>query len=309
MLHVVVLGSINMDVVSRVHDFPKGGETVHGFGTEYMSGGKGANQAIACSLAGANVTMIGAVGRDAFSGQLRETLQSYGVNTESVLTKEGASGMAFIAVNDHGENTIILSKGANGQIDELDMEQALPLIDQANILLLQNEIPWEVNLRAMEEANRRGVYTMLNPAPAREITDDVLAMVDLLIVNETEMAMITGMPVDDTDQVNAGLRQLIERGAREVILTMGDKGVLYGDAEGTTVHVPAFHVSPVDTTAAGDTFIGALAAVFREPLALEQKLTFAAAAAAIAVTRKGASQSIPRREEIEQLMQSGRLRS
>jgi ribokinase len=292
-----------MDIISRVYQFPEAGETVKGMGTEYVSGGKGANQAIASALAGGNVTMVGAIGNDVYAEQLLKAMSDKGVRTDHIMSKDGNSGMAFITVNHQGENTIILSEGANGLIYPGDIPPIIPLIEQADLLLLQNEIPWETNRTVIEEANRRGVYIIYNPAPAFSIPNEMLEKVDLLILNETEIETITGMAVQSSDQAERALLDLIAKGAKEVILTLGNKGASYMDQSRHSIDVPAFRVESVDTTAAGDTYIGALAAVLRSPMTIEEKLRFASAAAAIAVTRKGAASSIPNREEIELFLQ------
>ncbi|GAA0136239.1 ribokinase [Paenibacillus sp. YSY-4.3] len=302
MLNILVVGSINMDIINRVHEFPEAGETVKGLETEYLCGGKGSNQAIAASLAGGYVTMIGSVGQDSFANQLLATMQGYGVNTSLVMSKEGFSGLAFINVNDHGENTIILSEGANGKMNPDDIRSSLSILKQTDLLLLQNEIPWETNEMVIEEARRKGVFIILNPAPATSISDEVLQKIDLLILNETEIETITGISANSAEQADEALRSLIHKGAREIILTLGENGTSYMNAALDKIDVPAFRVDAVDTTAAGDTFIGALATLLRSPLSTEEKLRFASAAAAIAVTRKGAANSIPTREEIEQFM-------
>jgi len=304
LLNILVIGSINIDILTRVQEFPEAGETVKGLGTDYVSGGKGANQAIASSRAGGNVTMIGAIGQDVYAKQLLDTLSEYGVNTGSIMTKEGLSGMAFITVNDQGENTIILSEGANGKVCAEDIRNNLPLIEQADLLLLQNEILWETNQLIIEEAHRRGVYIIFNPAPAVKLPNEVFEQVDLLVLNETEIETLTGIAVDSASQTVNALHDLHGKGAREIILTLGDKGVIYMDQSKNKVEVPAFRVQPVDTTAAGDTFIGALSTVLRSPMSIEEKLRFASAAAAIAVTRSGAAKSIPHRWEIELFLEN-----
>jgi ribokinase len=301
---IAVVGSINMDVVNRVDRHPLPGETVSGLETAYIPGGKGANQAVAAARAGAQVLMIGAVGQDPFGGPLVEALGKAGVDTAGVLEKEGTSGMAFITVDAHGENNIILSSGANGRLSVEDMEAGLIGAAAGDVgvgldgVLLQNEIPWETTSAAVRRARALGATVYLNPAPARKVEDEVLALVDVLVVNETEAAAISGMKVDSRENAEAAAEWLLGRGVREVIVTLGAAGVVYASKEGERVSVPAFRVEAVDTTAAGDTFIGAYAAARNRGDSVQEALRWANAAAAIAVTRPGAQSSIPYADEV-----------
>ncbi|WP_339278620.1 ribokinase [Paenibacillus sp. FSL W8-1187] len=290
---ILVAGSINMDIVSRVARFPEPGETISGRGTSYHPGGKGANQAAAAAKAGAACSMLGAVGGDPFGDALVASLEDAGVGVQSVLTKDGTSGLAIITVNEGGENHIVLSAGANGL---LTAEDALAEADWRGVyaVLLQNEIPWETNEALIRSAGEAGVRVWLNPAPAREVPAELLPLLDTIIVNETEAAAVSGLPVPDR-----AAAELLARGARRVVVTLGEQGCLCADAAGERLSVPAYAVEAVDTTAAGDTFIGAFAAASAAGTDTEAALRFAAAAAAIAVTRPGAQASIPSRDEIE----------
>lgn len=309
---IVVIGSINMDIVSRVRTHPKPGETVKGWGTAYYPGGKGANQAAAAALAGANVQvrMLGAVGEDGFGEQLLASMAGFGIDTGYTLRKQGTSGLAFITVSEAGENNIILSEGANGLLTKEDISAAISggLLDGAAAVLLQNEIPWEAGVSAMEAAAAQGVPVYLNPAPVREVPDDVLKLVSVLIVNETEAEALTGgrptasssspVTVEEAERQAAALRG---RGASEVIVTLGEQGAVYAGAEGV-FHQPAFQVQAVDTTAAGDTFIGAYAARRVLGASAREALRAAAAASALAVTKPGAQSSIPAWAEIDDFL-------
>jgi ribokinase len=307
---IAVVGSINMDVVNRVERHPLPGETVSGLETAYIPGGKGANQAVAAARAGAQVLMIGAVGRDPFGGPLVEALGKAGVDTAGVLEKEGTSGMAFITVDAHGENNIILSSGANGKLGAEDMEAGLigAAVGYGGMglggVLLQNEIPWETTSAAIRRARTLGATVYLNPAPARKVEDEVLAFVDVLVVNETEATAISGMKVDSRENAEAAAQWLLGRGVREVIVTLGAAGGVYASKEGERVSVPAFRVEAVDTTAAGDTFIGAYAAARERGDSVQEALRWANAAAAIAVTRPGAQSSIPSADEVDQWLKN-----
>jgi ribokinase len=301
-MKLIVVGSINMDVVNRVHEHPVPGETISGNGTAYHSGGKGANQSVAASLSGSQVTFIGAVGTDAFAGELIGALNQYKVEAGPVSRKEGTSGMAFITVDDSGENTIIVSPGANGKLVPDDIQDQHHLFNDAGALLLQNEIPWETTCFAMKLAKDAGIPVFLNPAPAKKIPEEVLSDIDWLVLNEAEAEVITGIQVNNEDALLQAAKFLIDRGVSRVILTLGGKGSFYLDDQGNEIKTPAFRVTAVDTTAAGDTFIGALAARFVEGYSIQDALTFASAAAAITVTRNGAQPSIPERVEVEHFL-------
>ncbi|MFF2886176.1 ribokinase [Paenibacillus sp. NPDC057967] len=303
MQKLLVIGSVNMDVVSNVKQFPLPGETIHSSGTKFVPGGKGANQAVAAARAGAACAMVGAVGLDPFGDTLVASLTEKGVLAESVLRKDGTSGIALITVNEEGENNIILSAGANGKVTEEDIVSSVQR-DGAYAVLLQNEIPWETTVAAIRSANAQAVRVFLNPAPARELPDDLFPLLDTLIVNETEAAVITGVKVSDAATAEASAEWALAKGAASVIVTLGEQGCFYASASGARAAVPAFRVKAVDTTAAGDTFIGAYAAACADGLATEEALRFAAAAAAIAVTRPGAQSSIPDKAEIEAFLAS-----
>ena len=301
---IVVIGSINMDVVNRVKEFPLPGETIHGNGTSYHGGGKGANQAVAASLAGAAVRMIGAVGTDAFGSTLLAGLGKFGVDTAGVRVKEGTSGLAFITVSDSGENTIILSAGGNGKLRPDDI--AADQLEGADCVLLQNEIPWETNLHVMRLCRSLGVDVLYNPAPASSarLSGDVLGLVRTLVLNETEAEALTGLAVRGAEGAGRAAERLIAEGVGQIVVTLGREGSLYADAHGALVLTPAFPVEAVDTTAAGDTFIGAFAAARQAGGELSGQLRFASAAAALTVTRAGAQESIPAKEEIDAFLRS-----
>jgi ribokinase len=302
MNRIIIAGSINMDIVNKVHQHPKPGETIHGLGTDYYPGGKGANQAVAASLASAQpgcAVMVGAVGTDAFGEVLLEGLRSKGVDVSHVRSEAGSSGLAFITVSEDGENNIILNAGANARVAPGQLtEEAWR---DAGVVLLQNEIPWETNYAVLQAAAQRRVPVYVNPAPALRLPAEAIRLVSCLIVNETEAEFMTGIPVTGAAQAEEAAGALTARGARSVIVTLGRHGALYVGPEGS-VRVPSFAVEAVDTTAAGDTFIGAFAAARAEDQPLRSSLRFASAAAALAVTRAGAQASIPARDEIERLL-------
>ncbi|MFD0589117.1 ribokinase [Paenibacillus sp. GCM10027627] len=295
---LVVVGSLNMDMVSGVKRFPLPGETVASSGTVFVPGGKGANQAVAAARAGAECAMVGAVGLDPFGETLATSLADCGVDVSSVIRKEGSSGIAFISVNEDGENTIVLSAGANGELTAADAATALQG-EGVYAVLLQNEIPWDTTLSVLHQAKAAGVRSFLNPAPARELPDHIFPLLDTLIVNETEASVVAGMEVNSADSASKAADWMLGKGADNVIVTLGEQGCFYASSQGDRMFVPAFPIKPTDTTAAGDTFIGAYAGVLAEGTGAKDALVFASAAAAIAVTRAGAQSSIPSRAEID----------
>ncbi|WNR43135.1 ribokinase [Paenibacillus roseipurpureus] len=297
---IYVVGSINMDIVNEVGQFPLPGQTVEGLHTHYQPGGKGANQAVAAAKAGTQVQMTGAVGHDAFKVPLLASLANNGVGTSHVLEKACESGLAFITVNGEGENCIILSPGANKQltVDDLPAE----LWQEAGLILLQNEIPWELTRTVIQTAHRYGIPVWLNPAPAFALPVELYAFIHTLILNETEAEVLTGQSISSEGEAMKAAAQLLHDGIRRVVLTLGSKGLLFSDETGGIQYLPAYVVQPVDTTAAGDTFIGAFASAWIRGLAPLESLTFASAAAALAVTRSGAQSSVPSEAEIAAFM-------
>lgn len=300
---LAVIGSINMDLVVHVLHHAEPGETIHGSDTLYSPGGKGANQAVAAARSGAAVTMIGAVGTDSSGRDLISSLQSCDVGTDAVETKEGSSGMAFITVDSAGENIIILSPGANGKLTPENVRSAWPIIEDCSAVLLQNEIPLETTLEVIDMASEEGIRVYFNPAPAVKLPSDAYGRIECLILNETEAEYMTGTVIGSGEEGElATARALVEAGAASVVLTLGSKGAIYADRTGEVKRIDAYPVQPVDTTAAGDTFIGAYAAEREGGALAEQALQFASAAAALAVTKHGAQMSIPARADTEAFM-------
>lgn len=292
MTGIVVLGSTNMDLVAYVAHAPKRGETVTGREFRTIPGGKGANQAVAAARAGGDVTMIGAVGSDDFGVRLRQTLVSSGVDTDLLRTAEGPSGTAHIVVDDEGGNSIVVIPGANGTVTALAPgEEAL--ITTADMLLLQLELPLSAVLDGAQAARRHGVRTVLTPSPAQPLPPELLAATDLLIPNEHEAANLAGVA-----DPHAAAEELL-RQVPEVVITLGSAGSLYATRGAPPLTVPAPRVRAVDTTAAGDTFVGTLAVALGEGRPMRQALAWASAAAALCVQRPGASTSMPYRSEID----------
>ncbi|TGB14036.1 ribokinase [Streptomyces sp. MZ04] len=294
MTHIAVLGSTNMDLIAYVAKAPQRGETVTGREFRTLPGGKGANQAVAAARAGAdNVSMIGAVGADAFGTQLRSTLEHSGVDTDLLRTVDtAATGTAHIVVDDEGGNAIIVIPGANGTLTALAPGDE-GLIASADTLLLQLEIPVEGVLAAAQAARRHGVRTILTPAPAQPLPPELLAATDLLVPNEHEAAALTGIT-----EPRAAAKALLAQ-VPEVVVTLGARGSLYAARGAEPVLVEAPQVTAVDTTGAGDTFVGTLAVALAEGRSVPKALAWASTAAALSVQRPGAAASMPYRSEID----------
>ena len=297
--NLVVLGSINADHILNLNTFPTPGETVIGNQYQIAFGGKGANQAVAAGRSGASIAFIACTGDDDTGERIRTQLISDNVDIEPVSTIAGEStGVALIFVNGEGENVIGIHAGANAALSPSLVEAQRDRIAQASTLLMQLESPIESVLAAANIAHQHQTTVVLNPAPAQALPDELLTLVDIITPNETEAEKLTGINVrNDEDAANAA-QALHEKGIKTVIITLGSRGV-WASVEGEGQRVAGFHVEAVDTIAAGDTFNGALVTALLEDKPLADSIRFAHAAAAIAVTRKGAQPSVPWREEID----------
>lgn len=298
---VLVFGSLNMDLVTRTHRLPQPGETIAGYSFETVPGGKGANQAVAVARLGVPVQMSGQVGGDEFSKMLIESLQLAGVDCEGVKVDEAvSSGVAAIAIDDSGENHIIIVPGANGQVNLSDVDR-LPLLT-SKVLLLQLEIPLAIVLAAAQSAQQAGVTVILDPAPApNQLPAELYAAVDILTPNQVEAEQLTGIVVTDKASAFQAARQLRQRGIETVIVKMGAQGALCATAAGE-FWVSPFAVRAIDTVAAGDAFNGGLAAALAEGRSLPEACRWAAAAGALATTVKGAQSAMPTRAELMRLI-------
>jgi ribokinase len=301
---IVVVGSLNMDLVVHVARLPRPGETVLGRDFVQAPGGKGANQAVAAALLGAEVTMIGRVGDDAFGRQLLESLGRHGVETSCVETTRGiSSGLALIGVEESGQNAIAIVGGANALITPDDVQRREAIIAMAHALLVQLEVPLATVIAAVEIARRNGVLTILDPAPApRQPLPSELLAVDLISPNQSEAEALTGMAVANPADARRAAAALHERGASRIVIKLGEQGALAAEFPGVAIHVPAPRVSPIDTTAAGDAFTAALAFALVAGDSLADATRFACAAGSLATTRPGAQETMPRRAEVEQLL-------
>ncbi len=296
---ILVIGSSNTDMVVKTQHFPAPGETVLG-GTFYMfPGGKGANQAVAAARAGGEVTFITKTGHDLFGQTAKQGLQAEGVDTNYVFsTSDYASGIALITVDEHGENEIVVAPGANQVLDRVDLDVAEEAFKRSTFLLMQLEISLDTVGYALQKGRQYGLTIILNPAPATTIPLDWYPYLDLITPNETEAELLTGIKVYDLDSAAQACRVLLHRGVKQVIITMGARGAFYCSAHMQYL-VPAISVTPIDTTAAGDVFNGALTVGLAEGLDWLEAIHWANVAAAISVTRLGAQASGPTRQEID----------
>jgi ribokinase len=302
MSRVVVIGSANVDLTVRVDRLPRVGETVSG-GEFYTSfGGKGANQAVAALRAGAQVQFVAKVGSDPHGEAMLRNLSGMGVPIESILRDPHAhSGVALIVVERAGKNLIAVAPGSNRNLTEEDVRAAEAVMAWGQLLLIQLEIPLAAVREALRLAKSHGLLTILNPAPARALSRELLALCDFLTPNEVEVGALTRRKPKALSEICDAAESLRHMGAKQVIVTLGDRGALLV-GEGRVKHFPAVAVQALDSTAAGDAFNGALACALAEGKVLEEAMTFANAAGALAVTRRGAQDSLPTREEIERLL-------
>lgn len=303
---IAIFGSINMDLVSEVERFPLPGETVTAKGFRRFPGGKGANQAVAAARLGGKAAMFGMVGDDPFAEELLASLKMSGVEVDQVRRLQGiSSGIAVILVDEHGENMITINAGANGMIDQAYVEQVLPAISKARVLLLQMEVPPEAISQLLQELPLENPLVILDPAPTRNIPRLTnLERVDILTPNLTELAALTGIEVKSEDQLKQALLQLMARSHLErVVCKAGAQGSYLMGGEGQLIHFPAFEVEVVDTTAAGDAFNGGLGVALARGMELERAIVYANAAGALAVTRKGAQPAMPTAMEVERLLE------
>jgi ribokinase len=295
--NIVIVGSLNIDLVVRTAYLPTPGQTVRGAGFGTYPGGKGANQAVAAARLAPEaigVHMVGRVGQDSFGASLLQSLSESGVNVDQVQSVPGPTGNAMIAVEDSSENFIIITAGANGALTAADMDNIAPLLQEAEALLLQLEVPLPAIERAAAIAAEAGALVILNPAPAPDqaLPQTLLEHVSILVPNESEAMALSG----EDDPVGA-VTALRTYGIPTVVLTQGAAGALVAQDRGIS-QVPAFPISPVDTTAAGDAFAGGLAVALIEGQSLEEAVRFAAAAGALAATKAGAQPSLPQREAL-----------
>ncbi|MDV0591267.1 ribokinase [Raoultella ornithinolytica] len=299
---LVVLGSINADHILNLESFPTPGETVTGHHYQVAFGGKGANQSVAAGRSGADIAFIACTGDDDIGERVRRQLERDRIDVAPVRAVNAQStGVALIFVNAEGENVIGIHAGANAVLSVEQVEAEKARIAGAQALLMQLESPLESVLAAAKIAHQHQTTVVLNPAPARDLPDELLSLIDIITPNETEAEKLTGIRVENDDDAAKAARVLHEKGIGIVMITLGSRGV-WVSHDGQGRRVPGFKVQAVDTIAAGDTFNGAFVTALLEGTALDEAIRFAHAAAAIAVTRKGAQPSVPWREEIDEFL-------
>ena len=317
MQDILVIGSLNADLVVRAPHFPQPGETISGDDLHIIPGGKGANQAVAAARQGASVAMLGRVGSDSFGPFLLDSLKSNSVDITHVHADDSATGTAIIVVDANGQNSIVLSAGANGKVSPADVDNATSL--RPSLILLQLEIPIPTVLHAAQYARKNNIRVILNPAPAKSLPDELISLIDFIIPNETELSLLTGLEVKDIPSAENAAKVLLDRGAKNVIVTLGEKGALLVSGNQTT-QVNAYKVDVVDTTAAGDAFIGGFASNLLESdsllldmmqhpqgtraasLQIEEAVKYANACGALATTKFGAQPSLPSKDEVESFL-------
>ncbi len=300
--NICVVGSSNLDLIAKVPRLPRMGETLLGRYFHMSCGGKGANQAVIAAKLGARVTMITRLGRDYPGEIILKNYREMGVDTRYIFfDEESSSGVAPILVDDQGRNLLVYIPGANSKLSPEDARRAKDAIQAAEVLVCQLEVPLETTMEALRIASEGGVLTILNPAPARSLPEELLGLSDIIVPNETEAEIITGLPVETPEQIEAAAYRLREMGAGQTIITLGEKGVLLLDETGLAL-VPAEAAEAVDTTGAGDAFIGSLAYFLARGKKMDEAVKKANSIAAVSVAKVGTQVSFPHRREIAYLL-------
>ncbi len=301
---IIVLGSLNMDLVVKAERAPEAGETLSGHFFQTIPGGKGANQAAAAAKLGGDVAMVGRVGDDDFGARLTSALRDVGVDASAVkIDPVQSTGIAMITVDDAGENRILVVAGANGQVSRADVDTLHPALAHAKALVLQMEIPLETIEYVLDVAAKLDLLTFLNLAPAYPISDEMLRKIDCLILNESEACLLTNISVTDQDSAKAACSALFTRGAHTVIVTLGGKGALLATTDEFTFF-PAYQVDVVDTTAAGDAFSAGFVVSLLETQDLARSVQYANAVGALTVTKLGAQVSLPSKDDVENFLKA-----
>ena len=297
MKKICVIGSLNMDLVVNVDTMPKKGQTLIGRAFKEVPGGKGANQAVAMARLGADIRMIGKVGKDSFGETLINQLKYDKVKTNYIHREDCASGVAMITVDKNAENSIVVAPGANFKVLEKDIDKCIEAIDESDIVVLQLETPINTIKYALQKSKELGKYTILNPAPAVKLEDSIIENVDLLTPNETELEILSGVKIENEDDIKKAANVLIEKGVKQLIVTLGSKGSLYIDKDNIKLK-KSYKVEAIDTTAAGDSYTGALAVAFAQDKDIDEAMDFASKVGALAVTKEGAQSSLPTMEDV-----------
>ena len=298
MRNICVIGSLNMDLVVNVDTMPKPGQTIIGSNFKEVPGGKGANQAVAMARLNGNVSMIGKVGEDGFGQTLINSLKNDKVDTTYIQTSKGATGVALITVDKNAQNSIVVSPGANFEVKEDDIDNNIEAIKNSDIVVLQLETPLNTIKYALNKAKELNKYTILNPAPAVKLDDEIIKNVDLLTPNETELEIISGVSIETEEDIQKAAQIMIEKGVKELIVTLGSKGSLYINKE-KSMFKKAYKVEAMDTTAAGDSYTGALAVALSQDKNIEDAMDFASKVGALSVLKEGAQSSLPTLEDVK----------
>lgn len=298
MKNICVIGSLNMDLVVNVDTMPKPGQTIIGSNFKEVPGGKGANQAVAMARLNGNVSMIGKVGEDGFGQTLINSLKNDKVDTTYIQTAKGATGVALITVDKNAQNSIVVSPGSNFEVKEDDIDNNIEAIKNSDIVVLQLETPLNTIKYALNKAKELNKYTILNPAPAVKLDDEIIKNVDLLTPNETELEIISGVSIETEEDIQKAAQIMIEKGVKELIVTLGSKGSLYINKE-KSMFKKAYKVEAVDTTAAGDSYTGALAVALSQDKNIEDAMDFASKVGALSVLKEGAQSSLPTLEDVK----------
>ena len=306
MKKALVIGSLNMDMTVKVEELPKLGETIFGNDFYESCGGKGANQAVAVSKLGMKTEMIGMVGKDSQGEKLIQNLNKYGIISDNVIKSDELTGRAIITVDKKGDNNIIVIPGSNFKITKEHIQAKQDVIASSDVVILQNEIPSETVEFSLLKAKELGKITIFNPAPARKLSGEVFKNTDYLILNETEMEEIFEIKFNDEEYTEKISSKKKEYGIKNIILTLGDKGSILFSEDNNIKKYGVYKVKAVDTTAAGDSFIGAFTMKICELGNPDEAIKYATAVSAIVVTRQGAQDSIPTREEIEKFIEENK---
>jgi ribokinase len=305
---ILVVGSSNTDLIIKVPEIPRPGETLLGGEFQTFPGGKGANQAVAAARGGGDVVFIAAVGNDGYGNESVKGYKLDNINTENIKICKGVpSGIAMITISESGENAISVASGANAELKPEDLDEAEEAFHEAEYMLVQLETPLDTVQKAVDISSEFGTRVILNPAPATELPDALLSKVDIITPNETEAESLTGVEVKSEADARKAAEKLHERGINTVIITLGSEGAFLSDRNtSVSKRIPGFAVQAVDTTAAGDVFNGQLAVALAEGLSLEDAILLAHAGAALSVQKLGAQSSIPRREETDYFLEETR---
>lgn len=296
---ITVIGSLNLDLVVFAKKIPRPGETVMGKSFKQIPGGKGGNQADAAAKLGGKVRMIGCIGDDSMGLFLKDSLSADGVNVDYVLVKPQAStGIAAIIVEDSGNNAITVAPGANYELMVEDVERLRSIIQESKVLLMQLEIRMDTVKASLKIAKQSGIITILNPAPAAELDYEILKNIDILTPNETELEFLSGQSTDTPENIERAAKTLINKGVKELVVTLGTNGCMHVTKD-FVKHYNAYKVKAVDTTAAGDSFNGALAVYLNDGQTIEEAIEFALKVGAMTVTKEGAQTSLPYKNEID----------